>query len=90
MKTPKGTLIAIGGNEQKKIKKTDESFQEHFGEGFILQDIINNSELSKPRIEVITTASEIPGIVGVKYKESFLRLGVDNVGVLGYPGSKRI
>jgi len=82
MKTPKGTLIAIGGNEQKKIKETDESFQEHFGEGFILQDIINNSELSKPRIEVITTASEIPGIVGEKYKESFSRLGVDNVGVL--------
>ena len=82
MKTPKGTLIAIGGNEQKKFKITDESFQSNFGEGFILQDIINNSEVSKPRIEVITTASEIPEIVGEKYIESFLRLGVDNVGIL--------
>lgn len=82
MKTPKGTLIAIGGNEQKEFKKTDESFQSHFGEGFILQDIIRNSERSEPRIEVITSASEIPEIVGAKYKESFLRLGVDNVGIL--------
>lgn len=81
MKTPKGTLIAIGGNEQRKFKR-DESFQSNFGEGFILQDIINNSEVSKPRIEVITSASEIPEIVGQNYQESFLMLGVDNVGVL--------
>jgi cyanophycinase len=82
MNNPKGTLIAIGGNEQKKLKKSDERFQSNFGEGFILQDIINNSEASEPRIEVITTASEIPEIVGKKYQESFLTLGVDNVGVL--------
>ena len=82
MKTPKGTLIAIGGNEQKKFRKTDESFHPNFGEGFILQDIINNSEVSNPRIEVITSASEIPLIVGEKYKNTFSRLGVNNVGVL--------
>jgi cyanophycinase len=82
MKAPKGTLIAIGGNEQRKFKRTDESFQSNFGEGFILQDIINNSEVSKPRIEVITTASEIPELVGQNYRESFLMLGMENVGVL--------
>lgn len=82
MKTPKGTLIAVGGNEQKKFKKTEESFHSDFGEGFILQDIVNNSEVSKPRIEVITSASAIPKIVGKKYEKSFLRLGVDNVGIL--------
>lgn len=82
MKTPKGTLIVIGGNEQKKFKEKDESFQSHFGEGFILQDIINNSAASDPRIEVVTSASEIPEIVGENYKETFCRLGVDNVGIL--------
>jgi cyanophycinase len=82
MKSPKGTLIAIGGNEQKRFKKTDESFHPDFGEGFILQDIINNSEVSEPRIEVITSASEIPEIVGEKYEKSFLRLDVYNVGIL--------
>lgn len=82
MNTPKGTLIAIGGNEQKRFTKTDERFHPDFGEGFILQDIITNSEVSDPRIEVITSASEIPMIVGEKYKESFLRLGMDNVGIL--------
>lgn len=82
MKTPKGTLIAVGGNEQKRFKKTEEGFQSTFGEGFILQDIINNSEVSKPRIEVITSASEIPKIVGEKYRETFLMLGMDDVGIL--------
>lgn len=69
MNTPRGTLIAIGGNEQKKFKRIEEGFQPSFGEGFILQDIINNSEASKPRIEVITTASEIPEIVGKSTKK---------------------
>lgn len=82
MKTPKGTLIAIGGNEQKREKKTDESYHSNFGEGFVLQDIINSSEAAKPRIEVITSASEIPEAVGEKYIESFMRLGVDTVGIL--------
>jgi len=81
MNTPKGTLIAIGGNEQKKVIR-DERFQSNFGEGFILQDIINSSDASNPRIEVITSASEIPEVVGQKYQESFLMLGVANVGVL--------
>ena len=82
MKRPKGTLIAIGGNEQKKFKKTEEEFQSNFGEGFILQDIINNSGVSNPRIEIIPTASQIPEIVGDKYIESFSRLGVENIGIL--------
>ncbi|MEX2351362.1 MAG: cyanophycinase [Balneolaceae bacterium] len=82
MKRPKGTLIAIGGNEQKMFNKTDESFHSRFGEGFILQEIINNTEVSKPRIEVITSASEIPEVVGENYKESFSRLGLNNIGVL--------
>lgn len=82
MKTPKGTLIAIGGNEKKKFNKTDERFQSSFGEGFILQDLIKNSEVSQPRIEVITSASEIPEIVGEKYQETFKWLGVNNVGIL--------
>ncbi len=82
MKKPKGTLIAIGGNERKKFRKKEESFHSQFGEGFILQDIIDNSGVSKPRIEVIPSASEIPNIVGKKYQQTFKRLGVDNVGIL--------
>ncbi len=82
MKTPKGTLIAIGGNEKKRFRTTKEEFQSSFGEGFILQNVINNSEVTNPRIEVITSASEIPEIVGKQYQETFLRLGVDNVGIL--------
>ena len=82
MKTPKGTLIAIGGNEQRKLRRIDESLQSHFGEGFILQDIINNSVSPNPKVEIITSASEIPQLVGEKYIESFSRLGIDNIGIL--------
>jgi cyanophycinase len=79
---PKGTLIAIGGNEKKEFNETDERFQIHFGEGFILQDLLNHAGDTKSRIEVITSASEVPELVGSKYRETFKRLGVENVGIL--------
>ncbi len=79
---PKGTLIAIGGNEQKEFTKRDEKFHPHFGEGFILQDIINHSGGPESRIEIITSASAIPEVVGDKYKETFKILGAENLGIL--------
>ncbi len=79
---PQGTLIAIGGAEKKEFKKKDEKFHPHFGEGFILQDIINHSGGRGSRIEVITSASAIPEVVGEKYQQTFKILGAENVGVL--------
>lgn len=80
--TPKGTLIAIGGNEEKELSKVDERFHADFGEGFILQHIISQAGGRKSRIEVITTASDIPSVVGEKYREIFVELGAQNVGIL--------
>lgn len=79
---PKGTLIAIGGNEEKEFTKIDERFHIDFGEGGILHHIIQQAGGANSRIEVITSASDIPKIVGEKYWETFMDMGAKNVGVL--------
>lgn len=78
---PKGTLIAIGGNVDKKFK-LDEKFHAEFGEGSILRTIIQEAGGIKSRIEVITSASDIPDVVGENYKEAFIELKAENVGIL--------
>jgi len=82
MNKPKGTLIAIGGNERKNFINLDEKFQSDFGEGVILQDLNQLAGGTESRIEVITSASAIPEEVGNKYRETFKKLGVKNVGIL--------
>ena len=79
---PKGTIIAIGGNEKKEFKGIDEKYQADFGEGSILQNIINHGGGVQSRIEVITSASEIPIEVGETYTKTFGKLGAQNVGIL--------
>ncbi len=78
---PKGTLIAIGGNEDKKFK-LDEKFHAEFGEGTILRSIIKRAGGIKGRIEVITSASDVPSVVGKNYKKAFAELKAENVGIL--------
>lgn len=82
MTKPKGTLIAIGGNEEKNFSNLEERFQTDFGEGVILHDINKHAGGREARIEVITTASSIPNEVGNKYRDTFSKLGVKNVGIL--------
>jgi cyanophycinase len=87
--TPKGKLIVIGGavdkgsftekNYEKEIEKNL-----NFFERGILKRIITEAERkNESRIEVITTASQIPEEVGNEYVKAFSYLGVTNVGVLG-------
>lgn len=82
MAKPEGILIAIGGNEEKDFPKIDEKYQSEFGEGGILHYIIKHAGGSESRIEVITSATIIPGVVGKKYEETFHRLGAENIGIL--------
>ncbi|WP_276497073.1 cyanophycinase [Pontibacter litorisediminis] len=86
MKTPKGKIVAIGGNEDKGTAPTPEAVElqqpsRSFDHG-ILRRI--HDELYGPgtRIEVITTATRFPDVVGKIYIDAFLKLGCDNVGVL--------
>lgn len=80
--TPKGKLIAIGGNEDKGSSQnirykvyTDFAFF-HLG---ILKIIIDQLKGTSSLIEVITTASRIPEEVGENYLEAFGRLGCTNI-----------
>lgn len=82
--TPKGKLIAIGGNVDKG---TDSEGAAAFGalnffEFGILQRILSETKGKNSKIEVITTASMIPEEVGEGYLEAFGRLGCTNIGLI--------
>jgi len=88
MIVPKGKLIIIGGAVDMGSNVT---LQEHilqpdyikFFEQGILRRIINESAKHEgSKIEVITTASQIPELVGGEYIKAFGQLNVTNVDVL--------
>jgi len=88
MIVPKGKLIIIGGAVDMGSNVT---LQEHilqpdyikFFEQGILRRIINESAKHEgSKIEVITTASQIPELVGEEYIKAFGQLNVTNVDVL--------
>jgi cyanophycinase len=80
---PKGILISVGGAEDKGtdlelgiISRNNLNFFE-IG---ILKSIVNEIGLDNPRIEVVTTASQIPDEVGENYIDAFGKLGCSNIG----------
>jgi len=87
--TPKGKLIVIGGavdkgsfTEKNYEKDIEKNF--NFFERGILKRILTESEqYLDSRIEVITTASQVPEEVGAEYVKAFSYLGASHVGILG-------
>ncbi|RRQ46189.1 cyanophycinase [Chryseobacterium sp. SC28] len=84
----KGKLVIIGGAVNKgSFTETDfdpnvEKNLNFFERG-ILRKIINESKLKEnSTIEIITTASQIPDIVGPEYKKAFEFLGVKTCQIL--------
>lgn len=80
---PKGTLISVGGAEDKGtdlelgiIARNNLNFFE-IG---ILKNIVKEINNNDARIEIITTASQIPDEVGDNYLDAFGKLGCKNVG----------
>jgi cyanophycinase len=86
---PKGKLIVVGGavdrgsfTEEQHEKDEQKNF--NFFERGILRRIINESaSKGNSRIEVITTASQVPTEVGREYEQAFRHLGATNLGILG-------
>lgn len=76
--TPKGKLIAIGGNENKG--KGDD--HQEFIEDGILRRFIDELNGEASKIEVITSASSVPEEVGQNYLDAFTKLGVKDVRVM--------
>lgn len=81
MQKIKGTLIPIGGNEDKGIEK-DEMYTLEFIEEGILYHVVKESGGVDANIVVIPTASSIPVEVGKNYLQAFAKLGCKNVEVL--------
>ena len=81
MNIPKGTLIPIGGNEDKGGEVTEQYSMEFISEG-ILYHVVKESGGPKGLFVVIPTASSIPVEVGENYLAAFKKLGCENVVVV--------
>ncbi len=75
-----GTLIPIGGNEDKGHENEDEGFD--FITDGILSRVVKESGGSEAKIIVIPTASSVPDRVAENYKKAFSKLGCTQVSVL--------
>lgn len=83
---PKGFLVSVGGAEDKGTdleRGIIERNRLNFFELGILKNIIDLiPEGEEPRVEVVTTASQIPDEVFINYNDAFNKLGCTNIGHL--------
>ena len=77
----KGTLIPIGGNEDKGLEDK-ESYSLDFIDDGILFHVLKESGGADSKIVIIPTASSIPQEVGENYQKAFSKLGCNNVSIL--------
>jgi cyanophycinase len=77
----KGTLIPIGGNEDKGVEENEQYTLEFIDAG-ILYHVVKEAGGVDANIVVIPTASSIPVEVGENYLEAFTTLGCKKITVL--------
>ncbi|MGC1516132.1 MAG: cyanophycinase [Maribacter sp.] len=77
----KGTLIPIGGNEDKGGENTEQYSLEFINEG-ILARVVKESGGKEACIIVIPTASSIPELIGENYLAAFGKLKCTNVTIM--------
>lgn len=81
MKTPKGTLIPIGGNEDKGVEVSEKYSMEFISQG-ILYHVVKESGGPDGLFVIVPTASSIPHEVGENYIAAFKKLGCTHVVVM--------
>jgi cyanophycinase len=86
MHSPKGKLVIIGGSVDRgsfsEAVADSEKNLKFFEKGILKKITTESVKGNLSRIEIITTASNIPEEVGDEYIKAFAQLGVLNVGVL--------
>lgn len=85
MNTPKGKLIAVGGNEDKGTYPNPRSKKKYYLDFFelgILKRFLSEIPSKDPKIEVITTASMIPEEMGERYLSALGILGCERVNLM--------
>ncbi len=88
MVSPKGKLVIIGGavdlgtniSTQEHIIKPDHL--KFFDRGILKRIITESANHEASVVEVVTTASQIPELVGIEYVNAFNQLNLANVGTL--------
>jgi len=88
MTIPKGKLIIIGGavdmgtnlGSGEGIIKPN--YLKFFEQGILKRIVTESAKQHESVVEIITTASQIPELVGEEYITAFKRFNVDHVGVL--------
>jgi len=83
----KGTLIPIGGNEDKGIEDSELYTLEFIDDG-ILFHVVKEAGGIDATIVVIPTASSIPKEIGENYLSAFAKLGCKNIFVLNIKNKK--
>ena len=81
MQQIKGTLIPIGGNEDKGNTENEMYTLEFIDEG-ILFHVVKEAGGINANIVIIPTASSIPKEVGENYLDAFTTLGCKNIAIL--------
>ncbi len=77
----KGTLIPIGGNEDKGID-TEEQYHLEYIQESILSRVVREAGGEKGKIVVIPTASSIPAEVSENYIHAFEKLGCSDLNIM--------
>jgi cyanophycinase len=78
---PKGRLVIIGGSEEKEGHTPPIASQNSKHKKFeILKDLLQDG--SNGHIEIITTASEVPGEIRKEYLKTFKKIGYSHIGFL--------
>jgi cyanophycinase len=77
----KGTLIPIGGNEDKGLNLS-ENYTHEFIKGSILSHVVREGKGPGSNIVIIPTASSIPVEVADNYLQGFSKLGCTNLHIL--------
>src|SRR5580692_5339457 len=88
MITPKGKLIIIGGavdmgtnlGSGEGIIKPN--YLKFFEQGILKRIVTESAKQHDSVVEIITTASQIPELVGEEYIEAFKHFNVNHAGVL--------
>ena len=82
-KIPLGKLIPVGGAEKRlEERKTPQQMLEPANQLAVLARVLAESKGKNTRIEVVTTASSIPEVVGNEYLYSFESLGCTSIGIM--------
>jgi len=87
MQSIKGTLIPIGGNEDKGFKGDENHTLDFIDEG-ILFHVLKEAGGIDAKIVIIPTASSIPVEVGKSYIKAFSKLGCKNMHILDIQSKK--